>query len=307
MKDLSEFDFLYETDPQIKRLEFHLVTVCSSRCVFCSEAFRMQAFRNEGFSPKEAIYILSRYAKQGFEHLNITGGEPTLYPQLRQVLHAAKKLGFRTYIATNGIKTRHKEYLSSIAPFLDELCVSLHGADASTHEKLTGRKDSFNHIMQTVENVQSIGGIRLFVNTVAVKPNQHELVRIHEMASNMGALAHLISNLAPEGLGLVNFYDLSIPDDDWPTLAEALLEASQAGSTVLRFFGVPICLLGNAYTHSNDLYFDPRLTVERIRMPDGSLGWCAVRSFNPVRERIYTYKCKGCAYEHICGGFVKKP
>ena len=133
-----------------------------------------------------------------------------------------------------------------------------------------------------------------------------QLVNIHYIAREMEASGHLISNLAPEGAGLENFYQLSIPEREWPQLAEEILENSSSG-TVLRFFGVPICLLGKAYTHSNDLYFDARLTVERIRIPSTGLGWCAVRSYSPVRERTYTSKCESCPYRNICGGFVNKP
>ena len=53
---------------------------------------------------------------------------------------------------------------------------------------------------------------------------------------------------------------------------------------------------------SNDLHYDPRVTVERARGPRGSFRLSHVATRRPRRGRRYTRRCRGCAYRALCGG-----
>ena len=293
--------FAMSGDKKVQRLEFHLVTRCTCNCVFCSEAHRMRAFKDEGFDWDEAVAVLEKYAAEGFNHFNVTGGEPTLFKKLPELLKLAQSLGYTTYMASNGSRTKKPEYFARIAPVLDEMCFSVHGADAATHDALTGLPGSYDGLMQSFDYAAQ-AGLRLFYNIVAVRNNAEQIPDIVARAAKGGVEGILISNLAPEGTGLDQYTDLSVRLDQWPAIATAAKKAVAGTSAVLRFFGVPVCALGSARTMSNDLYFDPRLTVERIRIPGRGPGIVAVRSFNPHRERSYTQACEDCGYRRMCGG-----
>ena len=293
--------FALPGDKRVQRLEFHLVTRCSCHCAFCSEAHRMKAFHDEGFGWDEAIAVLEKYAGEGFNHLNVTGGEPTLFPRLPELLAAARSMGYTTYMASNGTRTRKPEYFARIAPVLNEICFSVHGIDAGTHDGLTGLPSSHAGLMRTLDFAAD-AGLRLFFNIVAVRDNADQIPAIVALAADRGVEGILVSNLAPEGMGLESYGDLSIRLGQWSSIAAEAKKAIAGTTSVLRFFGVPMCALGNARTMSNDLYFDPRLTIERIRIPGKGLGIVAVRSFNPHRERSYTPACASCGYRNMCGG-----
>lgn len=293
--------FALPGDKNVQRLEFHLVTRCSCHCAFCSEAHRMQAFHDEGFDWDEALQVLRKYAGEGFNHLNVTGGEPTLFPKLPELLTEAQSLGYTTYMASNGTRTRKPEYFDRIAPVLNEICFSVHGIDAATHDGLTGLRGSHAGLMATLDFAAE-AGLRMFFNIVAVRHNAHQIPAIVALAAAKGVDGILVSNLAPEGMGLESYGDLSIRLGQWPAIAAEAKQAVAGTKSVLRFFGIPMCALGSARTMSNDLYFDPRLTVERIRIPGKGIGIVAVRSFNPHRERSYTPACASCGYRNMCGG-----
>ena len=134
----------------------------------------MRAFKDEGFDWDEAVAVLEKYAAEGFNHFNVTGGEPTLFKQLPELLKLAQSLGYTTYMASNGSRTKKPEYFARIAPVLDEMCFSVHGADAATHDALTGLPGSYDGLMQSFDYAAK-AGLRLFYNIVAVRSNAEQI------------------------------------------------------------------------------------------------------------------------------------
>jgi len=292
--------FLEPRDLAIRRLEFHLVTRCGCRCAFCSEADRMAAFSREGFSFDEASALLTRCRGQGFNHLNLTGGEPTLFARLPDLLGLAKALGYTTYLATNGLRTRQERYFATLAPSLDQLCLSLHGARTATHDGLTGIAGSFKGLMATLNHARA-RRMALYANTVATTANLPELPAVAAIARTAGFMGLLISAVAPEGRGREHYARLALPLGRWSEVARDVVREAGDGVNV-RFFGLPLCLLGEHHALSNDLYFDPRMTVERVRLPSGKAGLVAVRAQRPSRERSHPPVCDGCRYRGVCAG-----
>lgn len=265
----------------------------------------MNLFKNDEFTYEEAVGLLIKFAEEGVTHLNVTGGEPTLFPQLPKLLNKAKSLGYTTYMATNGVKTKSVDYFAKIAPLIDELCLSVHAADSKTHDFLTGLPGSFDGLMKTLDNAQKycdISKLKIFFNTVASQRNSDELSKVVNLAAERGALGCLISSLAPEGEGLKNYRDLAVRLAKWPSIASDCVKALGGRPTSLRFFSVPMCLLGGLRVMSNDLYFDPRITVERIALPDGEIGTAVFRSFKAARGRVLAAVCQDCLYNKTCMG-----
>ena len=74
-----------------------------------------------------------------------------------------------------------------------------------------------------------------------------------------------------------------------------------APDAVLRFFGVPMCLLGEQWTCSNDLHWDPRVTVEWQSAP-GKVAYTGIYSWAPNRKRAYAPQCASCRRRDVCMG-----
>jgi MoaA/NifB/PqqE/SkfB family radical SAM enzyme len=68
-----------------------------------------------------------------------TGGEPTLNPQLPQLIEMTRVLGFkRIGLQTNGRRLYYKPYLLSlIKAGLSEILISIHGSTSQVHEAMT--------------------------------------------------------------------------------------------------------------------------------------------------------------------------
>ena len=89
---------------------------------------------------------------------------------------------------------------------------------------------------------------------------------------------------------------------DLTVLAEVLpLAATAAGPASIRFFGAPMCVLGASWASSNDLHWDPRVTVEWASAP-GVVRLEEFYNWAPDRKRVYAPECAGCTRRAVCTG-----
>ncbi len=290
---------------RMRRLELHVTYHCPERCVFCSEDGRMREFNKFPVTFERVATVLRREASRGVEAVHFTGGEPTIHPRFIDILRLAKKLGMRTSIGTIGTRLADPEWAAAALPHLDEALFSLHGPDASVHDALAGRRGSFVQVNTAMENASRLTADRsgrpfgLFVNTVLTPLNLEHLVQITQLARTSGASLQILSNLTPEGAGEVRYDALAVPLSRLGEQVPRLVEA--AGAMVLRFFGVPMCILGPYAMFSNDLHWNPRVTVEWAALP-GKVSFEGVYSWTPARRREQAAPCAACKWRGVCAG-----
>lgn len=285
---------------RMARLELHLTYTCPERCLFCSEDHRMRDFKAFPVTWGRVATVLRTQAERGVRNVHLTGGEPTIHPRFIDVLKLAKKLGMRTSVGTIGTMLARPDFAAGAVPFLDEALFSLHGPDAATHDAMTRRPGSFDQVTTAIRNALAIRPeFGAYVNTVITRYNVGLVPETAALAASLGARLLVVSNTTPEGAAFDAYEDLAVPLE---TLARVLPEVpARAGSMVVRFFGVPMCLLGEHRMLSNDLHWDPRVTVEWGR--DGSDAvFDGIYSWTPARKRARVAPCEGCSMNRVCMG-----
>ncbi len=287
----------------MRRLELHLTYSCPERCVFCSEQHRMAKYGAYPVTWGRVAKVLRTMAQRGIDSVHLTGGEPTIHPKFVEVCTLAKKLGMRTSIGTIGSRLCREEFARRALPVLDEALFSLHGPTAPIHDALTGRAGSFERVVQAIETCRSVDPeFSVFVNTVLTPSNLDHLGDTIALADGLGAQLIVVSNTTPEGGAEDHYGELAIP---LRRLAEVLPGAArQADKAIVRFFGVPMCLLGQTWTLSNDLHWDPRVTVEWQSRP-GKVVFDGIYNWDPGRKRTHAEECEGCEQRGICFGVFR--
>jgi len=291
----------------LRRVELHINYQCVNSCVFCSERDHMREFRDHPASFSEIAGILRRKRAEGFRHATFTGGEPTLYPRIWDVLSLARDLGYATFLISNGCALSMAKASRRILPLVDELCLSVHGT-GGLHDRLTRNPKAFGRMSATLENVEAHPGkLFVMVNTVVSRLNLARLPAILDLVSGCSRVQHfLLSHMAPEGDGLRRYSRLVVRHAELAAAAAGLAGTAARKGIALRVFGVPACLLGGNWRMSNDLYFSPRVTIGRVRLPDGSPGWFEEPGLRPTREREYRPACARCSLLGRCGGVFKR-
>lgn len=288
----------------MQRLELHLSYSCPEDCVFCSESHRMARFGRFPVTFGRVARVLRTHAGRGVSSLHLTGGEPTTHPRFGDVLELAGKLGLRRSVGTIGTMLSRPDFASRAAPLLEEVLFSLHGPDAATHDALVGRAGSFDRVLRAMD-LCAHHNPRLdrFVNTVVTRSNLPRLGDTIALADSLGAGLVVVSSLSPEGAGLDRFEELAPRNDELARQIAALpLDDMTA---VVRFFGIPMCLLGHRAAMSNDLHWDPRVTVEWSSRPD-SVVLDDVWSWQPTRGRRLVPVCSDCSRRTLCAGVWRR-
>jgi|GEM_PF-2142254 len=298
--------YRYKKEREAKRLEIHISYKCTNNCIFCSERHRLEKFENNELNPSQIWGALLRHRESGGNYVNFTGGEPTLYPYFLHFLEGAKKIGLRTYIGTNGVMLSKPQFASKALPLIDELSLSLHGHDSNIHDSCTRVSGSFNNIMETAKLAKILNNkIFLMANMVVTEKNFHSIIPTVKLASSIGVQQMLISFPSPEGRAFDNYKNIVVPFERWKEEIEKIAHFSKSLGMSIRFFGIPACILGRWAMMSNDLYFDPRITVERTKTKTGKTIMSAVITRTPKRGRTKIKVCKNCKMNELCGGIFR--
>jgi radical S-adenosyl methionine domain-containing protein 2 len=165
-----------DTIPPPIAVNFHLYKPCNYRCRFCFATYRDI---DGHLSLADAAALLRALREAGAEKLNFAGGEPTLHPQIGELVAEAKRLGFVTTLITNG--ARLDPLLDDHAHELDWIGISVDSGDEQVQAELgRGRGGHVERSRRHAARVHTLG-IGLKLNTVVTALNwreeMHALVR----------------------------------------------------------------------------------------------------------------------------------
>ncbi|MCC6140575.1 MAG: radical SAM protein [Nitrospira sp.] len=134
---------------QPDRATIELTYGCNLRCVHCYNPTH-RALPQE-LTTAEVCSILTQMADLGILTVSLSGGEPSLRPDIDIILRHARRAGLLVSLLSNA--TRMTPALASL---LDEtgvsrLFISIYGATAATYEQMTGIPGSFAHFLQGLD------------------------------------------------------------------------------------------------------------------------------------------------------------
>jgi len=116
----------------------------------------MHRKRPESINLSDAERVLDFLAKNKFLIVYFTGGEPTLHPNVVEIVDYANRLGLVTAMTTNG--TVDKRLLKELKEAgLYNLSVSIDHWDAAICEKIRGHKDIMAKQVETIKYSKEIG------------------------------------------------------------------------------------------------------------------------------------------------------
>lgn len=292
-------------EPTPKRLEVPLTSACAQRCVFCAKAQAMAGAPGREPSAAALGQALLEKRVQGFDEVELTGGEPTEHSAFVAVLAAAKRLGYRTIVSTNGQRLAEPVFAAQALPYVDELAVSVHADHEALHDALTGTPGSFAAALETLaRGAEREGRVLLAANIVVCAANVDRVVAaLRMLLERPGVRRCTLVNVAPEGRASAAYESLAVPHERWEPLAAQARELADATDAQVWFSGVPLCALGSHLALSSDLYAKPSVRLEqdergKLVARKGS-GW-------PQKRRGRSAACARCAGKALCGGVYER-
>ncbi|WP_291124901.1 glycosyltransferase [Flavobacterium sp. UBA6031] len=162
----------------LKHLTIKPITHCNLSCPYCDS-------RQEHFDlTRECVVgvddwnrVFEEADDLGTEYLDISGGEPTLYPALDALIWMAKKKGW--YVSINstgtGINEKFVQKISEVC--LDQVIISLMSIHGEKHDQIRGKKGSFQEAITSIQFLTR-ANIRVVIHFILSKQNYKELPKL---------------------------------------------------------------------------------------------------------------------------------
>ena len=313
MKDKIKYPTIL---PSVAALE--LTYRCNHKCLFCSCPWEAdEKYLKEELTYSEWTDVIDTLMHNGVSSFTLTGGEPLMRDDIREIIDYILNNGASLNIISNG-KRITDDFLDFIAERKVSICISIPGIE--TFVEHTG-VDNVEHVLSLFEKTRS-KGIQATANIAVTKKNLPELYENIAYALIKGADYVLLNRFLPGGRGLKNQEYLLSKDETNQMLdiaEEVLSKANKYGHVGTE---LPLCAINNPdkYKHIRVSNLCSAAKGFCIIDPSGYLKVCnhsPIRIckyneldnlgnheyWNSFRQRDYIPNmCKGCDKLDRCDG-----
>ncbi len=289
-----------------KRAVVDLNRVCNAKCRMCYYTYDKDKWTKPlDMVKKELVMAKNR----GNTSVDFTGGEPTIYPEMPEVIKFSKSIGLHTCIITNGLS------IEKIKKIVDAGCsewlLSIHGYQEKQDE-LFGVRGAWDRMQETIKFLQSQNCF-IRVNCTLTKYNYQDLPRLAEYYLEY-VNARIVNFInfnphyqwgaveQPEVYEKLNEVQIRVSEVA-PYLKETLdyLEKNNLWANV-RYF--PFCVIKDYEAHicnNPQVMFDPYEWDYGVYPKTEEIYLAYGRE---LQKQINSYedKCEKCGILNVCGG-----
>ena len=186
---------------ELETIYFHLAGHCGMNCSHCwlmNPDDTGKSKQRESFLPLETFQnVLEQGLDMGVENVKLTGGEPLIHPEIKQILSVLNSKNVFLIIETNGIPCADKSIVKSITKCKNIfVAVSLDGITAEVHEKIRGIKGCFDKTVIGIKNLIN-AGLKPQIVMSMTKANKHQIEPMVRFAEKIGAASVKFNIVTP--------------------------------------------------------------------------------------------------------------
>jgi MoaA/NifB/PqqE/SkfB family radical SAM enzyme len=274
-----------------------LVRTCNQKCRFCSNPETDYVL-----TPEEAFRQIDDFVGRGYDGIILTGGEPTLYDALVDVIryaHDTARMSVR--MITNGQKTADHTYAAALRDAgLQHVHVSVHTNRPELQVFLTGKADSLECISRSLDHFRDLG-IHVDINITMQHYNADHLDSVVGwLVSGWPGLRHFVFNHLDPSSDRVSEFPDTIPKlhELEISLFRALSFLERSGRTY-RVERLPLCYMvefAHASTETRKIvkeeerivhFLDERGMVRQTDWIHGKTECCAICHLNPICAGLF--------------------
>ena len=271
---------------------------CNDHCSFCHTL----DVRHVDAEAREVHQKIARAKALGHTMVVLSGGEPTIRPELLAWASHVAKLGMDFGLVTNG---RMLSYPALVEQLMERrlryVYLSLHGGTAKIHNLMV-RSEAFTQTYGALD-VLSGRGLDFTANCVITKHNVEHLVPLVDSVLGYDDLTLKFSMVEPKGGGSALFRQL-MPQVSH--VAQRVQEAIDYGKAKVgggpgprfRHGAIPLCLMQGYEDTFDDLKTHRFATMIEVGEPD----FYPVDDLNKIQP---VETCRGCSLSGPCPGLYR--
>jgi radical SAM protein with 4Fe4S-binding SPASM domain len=198
---------------KLKELCLEVTDTCVMQCRHCSSCSGKYGTDMPNHMPiAQAKQIVKELSELGGKILEISGGEPLLYPGLHDLCRYASNLDLEVRVYTSGVHPTFEKRLQELDSTeieglkrvgVNRIIFNLEGASSGTHEKITGVAGTHDLVIKSLRNAKA-AELWTGVHFVPMKPNFRELPKVAGLCSALGVNELALLRFVPQGRGRTN-------------------------------------------------------------------------------------------------------
>jgi PqqA peptide cyclase len=175
---------------------------CPLQCPYCSNPVKLHKAAEE-LSTQEWLRVIDEAASLGVLQVHLSGGEPTLRPDLEPFVARLAKHGIYSNLITAGVNLSRDRVLALSDLGLDHLQLSVQSVREPTAEKIGHYKGALAKKRQLTQWVRE-AGLPLTINAPVHRHNIDEISEVIQFALDVGAERLEVANAQYYGWAAVN-------------------------------------------------------------------------------------------------------
>jgi radical SAM protein with 4Fe4S-binding SPASM domain len=213
---------------------------CNNNCSHCYNEPGRRAMPS--MPTEDWRRVLDRLWSIGVPYVIFTGGEPTLHPDLIELIAYAESLGQITGLNTNGRRLSEPGFAEDLVRAgCDHAQITLASQRPELHDRIVGAPGAF---AETVEGIRRAlaAGLHTLTNTTLVRGNADEAVEIVDFLHGFGVRTFAMNGMIHSGCGVRHPAALGT-DELAPILARVIARADALGMRFLWYTPTEHCRL----------------------------------------------------------------
>lgn len=183
---------------------WNLIRRCNLTCKHCYSISADTDFPNE-LSTEQVFEVMDDLKQFRVPVLILSGGEPLLRPDIFEIAHHAKAMGFYTALSTNGTLIDERNIDRIAAVEFDYLGISIDGI-ADTHDRFRRKEGAFDASMRGLRLCRDLG-IKVGLRFTMTRDNAEELPQLLDLMDEERIDKFYFSHLNYAGRGNKNRKD----------------------------------------------------------------------------------------------------
>jgi len=182
-------------DYNLDRLVIKPTLFCTANCKGCRSRTELHRSKRieESLSVDHWRTVLRDARSLGLKEVTISGGEPTLYPHLMELIDVGKKTGLFVRLNTNGSRITEAFAEDLLAAGLDAVSISIYSHTPEIHDAFRRQKGLWNKAVQAVRIFAELKRKRypdFFIRTMSIMLRENfrsldDLILLHQQLGSL--------------------------------------------------------------------------------------------------------------------------
>lgn len=228
---------------KLKEITIELTQQCPNCCVYCS-SLSSPSMRTY-LSAEQIERTIDDAIELGAKSINLSGGEPFLYPQILKIIDYIYKQGVDCMVYTSGITLYEgkpisipNEILKRTKGIVSKLIVNIEAAEERVYNHIMGTDfGGFSLMQETIRNAVALG-VTVEAHMVPMKVNYLHIPEVVNLCVDLGVTQLSFLRLVAQGRAMDNLRQVLLDKEELETAKRLMKEAAERQDIKIRL-GVP--------------------------------------------------------------------